>query len=62
MTLRSADDVPDETAVQSSPAPTPSAVPRAEGASRRSLSPQLEAFLFDRFSTNLEDRYTGRRI
>ena len=26
------------------------------------LSPQLEAFLLDRFSTTLEDPYTGRRL
>lgn len=26
------------------------------------LSPQLEAFLLDRFSTILEDPYTGRRV
>lgn len=35
---------------------------RTNAPAARRLSSQLEAFLLDRFTTTLEDPYTGRRV
>jgi hypothetical protein len=62
MTTLSADDLGGRAMVQDHPVPNTLDVPHREEGCRRSLSSELEAFLFDRFTTRLEDRYTGRRV